>query len=275
MKLFFKLLRKMPYWSIAGFLSIIGVFLFFILSKRRKIGLNNIEFALKVDKKQARHILLKTYLYFAKMAAMNIKHLGDKNFVKKHFKIEGLEHFKEALSQNKGVMFTTAHFGNFEMLVCGFAILEHPINVMVRPLDNVSLEDIVLNLRQSCSNKIVSSRFSTFDFIKMLQNGQILGILADQYGGSKGLEVEFFGKKAKSSEGIAILSYKNKTPILPAYLKEEGKALTIVIQKPIYPPNEPFKQALYTIMRSIYSEFENWIKKEPEKYLWMHNRWKT
>ncbi len=240
-----------------------------------KIGLKNIEFALKVDRKIAKHILLKTYLYFAKMVSINIKYLGNKNFVKKHFKIEGLENFKEALSQNKGIMFTTAHFGNFEMLVCGFAILEQPINVMVRPLDNIRLDEIVSNLRQACGNSIVSSRFSTFDFIKMLQNGQILGILADQYGGSKGLEVEFFGKKAKSSEGIAILSYKNKTPILPAYLKEEGKTFTIVIQKPIYPPNEPFKQAVYTIMRNIYAEFENWIKKEPTKYLWMHNRWKA
>jgi KDO2-lipid IV(A) lauroyltransferase len=109
----------------------------------------------------------------------------------------------------------------------------------------------------------------------MLQNRQIVGILADQYGGSKGLEVEFLGRSAKSSEGIALLSYKNKTPILPAYLKEEGKTYTIVIQKPIYPTNEPFKQAIHTIMRSIYAEFEEWIKKEPTKYLWMHNRWKT
>lgn len=275
MKFIFKLLKLLPYNIIKILLSFIAVLMYFALASRRKIGLKNIELALAVERVRAKKILFNTYLYFAKMVALNIKYLGDKKFIEKHFKIQGLENFEEALSHNKGVMFTTAHFGNFEMLVCGFAILKQPINVMVRPLDNKALDKLVLTLRQSCGNRVVSSRLSTFDFLRMLQNRKIIGILADQYGGSKGLDVEFFGRTAKSSEGIALLSYKNKTPILPAYLKEEGTTYTIVIQKPIYPPNEPFRQALYTIMRSIYAEFEGWIKKEPTKYLWMHNRWKT
>ncbi|PMP89400.1 MAG: hypothetical protein C0173_05730 [Desulfurella sp.] len=275
MKFIFRLFRALPYHILVCFFSIISILLYFILTSRRKIGLKNIELALGVDRAKAKNILFKTYLYFAKMVAINIKYLGNKKFIEKHFKIEGLENFEEALAHNRGVIFTTAHFGNFEMLVCGFAVLKQSINVMVRPLDNMALDRLVLNLRQSCGNNIVSSRLLTFEFLNMLKKNQILGILADQYGGSKGLEVDFFGKKAKSSEGIAILSYKNKTPILPAYLKEEGKTYKIVIKKPIYPKDEPFRQAVYTIMRSIYAEFEDWIKKEPTKYLWMHNRWKT
>jgi KDO2-lipid IV(A) lauroyltransferase len=275
MKYISRLLRLLPYSIIKALLGCLAIFLYFVLTSRRKIGLKNIELALGVDRAKAKKILFHTYLYFAKMVSLNIKYLGDKKFIEKHFRIEGIENFEEALSYNKGVMFTTAHFGNFEMLVCGFAVLKKPINVMVRPLDNKALDKLVLDLRQSCGNMVVSSRLSTFDFLKMLQNGQIVGILADQYGGSKGLDVEFFGRSTKSSEGIALLSYKNKIPILPAYLKEEGKIFTIVIQKPIYPTGEPFRKATYTIMRSIYAEFENWIKKEPTKYLWMHNRWKT
>jgi len=275
MKCIYRLLRLLPYSIIKAMFGFVAVLMYFALTSRRKIGLKNIELALGVDRAKAKKILFNTYLYFARMVSLNVKHLGDKKFIEKHFRIEGLENFEEALSHNKGVMFTTAHFGNFEMLVCGFAILKRPINVMVRPLDNKALDKLVLDIRQSCGNRVVSARLSTFDFLKMLQDRQIVGILADQYGGSKGLEVEFLGRSAKSSEGIALLSYKNKTPILPAYLKEEGKTYTIVIQKPIYPTDEPFKQAIHTIMRSIYAEFEEWIKKEPTKYLWMHNRWKT
>ncbi len=274
MKVLFKLLRILPYWLIRLLTSIVAILLYFVLKSRRKIGLENIKLALGYSTTQAKRILFKTYLYFAKMVALNIKYLGNKRFIERHFSIEGLENFKQAMSYSNTVIFTTAHFGNFEMLVCAFAALKQPITVMVRPLDNAALDNIVWKLRQSCGNEIVSARLSTFDFAKMLKNNNILGILADQYGGAKGLEVEFFRRPAKCSEGIAVLSYKNKTPILPAYLKEEGDRFTIVIEKPIYPPDEPFKQALHTIMRSIYIEFENWIKREPTKYLWMHNRWK-
>ena len=275
MKCIYRLLRLLPYSILKAIFNFVAVLMYLVLTNRRKIGLKNIELALGVDRAKSKKILFSTYLYFSRMVSLNIKYLGDKKFIEKHFRIEGLENFEEALSCNRGVMFTTAHFGNFEMLVCGFAFLKQPINIMVRPLDNKALDKLVLDIRQSCGNRVVSARLSTFDFLKMLQDRQIIGILTDQYGGSRGLDVEFFGRSAKSSEGIALLSYRNKTPILPAYLKEEGKTYTIVIQKPIYPPNEPFKQALYTIMRSIYAEFEDWIRKEPTKYLWMHNRWKT
>ncbi len=274
MKVLFKLFRLLPYWLTRLLMSNVAILLYFVLTRRKKIGLENIELALGCNTTEAKRILFKTYLYFAKMVALNIKYLGNKDFIKRHFSIEGLENFKQAMSYSNTVIFTTAHFGNFEMLVCAFAILEQPITVMVRPLDNAALDNIVWSLRESCGNEIVSARLSTFNFTKMLKNNNILGILSDQYGGAKGLEVEFFGRPAKCSEGIAVLSYKNKTPILPAYLKEENGRFTIVIEKPIYSPNEPFKQALHTIMRNIYIEFEKWIKNEPTKYLWMHNRWK-
>ncbi len=272
MRTIFKILRSMP----LGFLKFISYFaimvVYALLSKRRKLAQNNIKMAIGGNYKK---IAFQTYIYFAKMIAVNIKYLGNKEYVKKNVKVTGIENYEYAKSLNRGVIFTTAHFGNWEMMVCAFAYLHEPIYVMVRPLDNKNIDELVEEIRSSCGNKILSKRASSFSFIKLLRKNKTLGILVDQASSDDSFKIDFFNRKARVSEGIGVFSHKLKVPILPAYMNENEGKYEIVIEKPILPENtDSFKKDVEEIMKKVYSRFEEWIRKEPEKYLWMHNRWK-
>ncbi len=272
MKIVFSILRFLPLCFLKAFFSFAMLVVYIVLTKRRKIAQNNIKFAIG---RNYRRITLKTYLYFGKIMALNIKYLGNRNFIRKHFKITGIDNYIYAKSFNKGIIFTTAHFGNWEMMVCAFAILVEPINIMVRPLDNEYIDRIVEDIRSSCGNKVLSSRMSAFSFIKLLKKGESLGILIDQAGGDGSIKVDFFKRRAKVSESIALFSLKLGVPIVPAYLKECEDGFEIVVEKPIIAKKGgELKKGMEEIMQNVYSRFENWIRKEPEKYLWMHNRWK-
>ncbi len=273
MKIVFGILRAMPLWFLNIFFSFLMLVVYAAIPKRRKITQNNIKMAIGGNYKKA---AVKTYLYFGRMIALNVKYLGDKKFILEHFKVTGMENYEYAKSLNKGIIVTTAHFGNWEMMVCAFGLLYEPVKIMARPMDNKSLDKLVNGIRESCKNRVLSARMSAFSFIKLLKKNEVLGVLIDQAGGDGSFRVDFFGKKAKVSESIALFSYKLGTPILPAYMKEHGDGtFEIIIEKPIVSHRLcDMKKDVEETMRNVYSRFEEWITKEPEKYLWMHNRWK-
>ena len=272
MRTIFKILRSLPL-SILKFISYgVIMIIYIVMPRRRRLAQNNIKMAIGGNYKKT---AIKTYLYFAKMIAVNIKYLGDKDFIKKHVKVTGIENYRYAKSLNSGVIFTTAHFGNWELMVCAFAFLYEPIYVMARPLDNKSVDNIIEEIRSSCGNIILSSRLSSFSFIKLLRKNKILGVLVDQASSDDSFKIDFFNRKARVSEGIGVFSHKLNVPILPAYMKEDKNGYEIVIEEPILPvKSDDFKKDVEEIMKKVYNRFEEWIRKEPEKYLWLHNRWK-
>ena len=272
MRTIFKILRSLPL-SILKFISYgVIMIIYIVMPRRRKLAQNNIKMAIGGNYKKT---AVKTYLYFAKMIAVNIKYLGNKDFVKKYVRVTGIENYRYAKSLNNGVIVTTAHFGNWEMMVCAFAFLYEPIYVMARPLDNKSVDNLVEEIRSSCGNTILSKRLSAFSFIKILRKGKILGVLVDQASSDDSFKIDFFNRKARVSEGIGVFSHKLNVPILPVYMKEDKNGYEIVIEEPILPvKSDDFKKDVEEIMKKVYSRFEEWIRKEPEKYLWLHNRWK-
>ncbi len=268
----FRLLRSMPLGFLNLFFSFVMFIVYIALPKRRRLACENIKLAIKGNYKKT---AIRTYLYFAKMVALNVKYLGSEDFIKKHVTIKGIENYHYAKSLNKGIIFTTAHFGNWEMLACSFAFLCEPINIMVRPLDAKKADQLVESARSSCGNKILSSRLSVFSFAKLLRQNKTLGVLVDQASSDDSFKIDFFNRKARVSEAIAIFSYRLGVPILPAYMKEYSDRFEIVIEKPIFAKqSDDFNREIKNTMKKVYERFENWIKNDPEKYFWIHNRWK-
>ncbi len=273
MNLLYNIFRITPKPILRGFFILVALVFYLTLPKKRKIAETNIKNAIGGNYKK---ITLKTYLYFSKMLTDIVKYLGDKDFLTKHVKIKGLENYEYAKSLNKGVIFTTAHFGNWELMVCAFAFLVEPISIIARPIDNKSANDLIEKKRTACGNKLLSSKTeNSFTFIKILKKNGTLGILTDQARRKDTLKIKFFQRDARISEGAALFAYKLGTPILPAYMKENGDTFEIIIEKPIFAKKtENIEDAIKSTMQDIHRRFEEWIRREPYKYLWMHNRWK-
>ena len=63
--------------------------------------------------------------------------------VSKWIRYEGFEHFARAKVRGKGVLFATAHMGNWELSAFAHALLAEPMAVVVRPLDNPGIDQLV------------------------------------------------------------------------------------------------------------------------------------
>lgn len=270
----FSISKSLPHGSLNSISSFLGNTLFVISSRRRNIAINNIHNALNIkDDREARDIAMKsfksfflTFLETQKVHSMltdnRLRQIGDK-FLKA----------KEIHDNTKGCIFVTPHLGNWELLPYIFSLVNIPLTVVVRPLDNPYIERL-LN-REKSGQVIVSRRDSIFILKRMLRDGRSIGMLPDQ-STMRGLSVDFFGRKATTTPLPAILAISCRRPIVVVSCCRGDGYLEGFVSKPIFPDYGSNKrQEIVRLTIEMNHVMEEVISRYPEQYLWMHNRWKT
>src|SRR5438477_9301636 len=86
---------------------------------------------------------------FARFPRMDRDNIGD------WIRYEGFEHFENARRLGKGVLFATAHLGNWELSAFAHALLAAPMHVVVRPLDNRYIDALVTERRGLSGNQLI------------------------------------------------------------------------------------------------------------------------
>ena len=112
----------------------------------------------------------------------------------------------------------------------------------------------------------------------MLEKNGIVGFTADQNAGKKGIFVDFFGRKASAYKSIALLAMQFEVPVIIGYARRVGDRFRFRCgaQDIIYPEDwksqeDPLRYITQRYTRAI----EDFIRVEPDQYLWVHRRWKT
>src|SRR5947209_9205335 len=93
---------------------------------------------------------------------------------------EGVEHVEAAHRAGHGVLFATAHLGNWELSAYAHALLAAPMHVVVRPLDNPLIDRMVERRRAGSGNRLIYKKDYARAILKALAANQAVGILIDQ-----------------------------------------------------------------------------------------------
>jgi len=191
--------------------------------------------------------------------------------------IEGLEHYTAAERNKKGIIFLTAHFGNWEWMATSFPLYAKSTYVVARPLDNPYLNRMINAWRERYGNKVLNKRSSAAEMMRLLKAGEAIGILLDQNTAeSEAVFVDFFGRPAATHKGMAILALRTGAAVLPAFnIREEGRC-RVIIQKPLDivrtgDLERDIREATALFTRAI----ESAVRSRPDHWLWVHRRWKT
>jgi KDO2-lipid IV(A) lauroyltransferase len=178
--------------------------------------------------------------------------------------------------QSGGCIFVTPHLGNWELLPAVSAAAGIPLVIVARPLANRHLERLFYRSRVASGQLVVPKKNSLLLLQRTLQRGRSIGLLADQ-ATVKGLSVEFFGRSATTTPVPALLAVTKNRPVVvvaccrTGYLRYAG-----YVFDPIVPdPAASEKEELFRITREMNAAMEAVIRRHPEQYLWMHDRWKT
>ena len=120
----------------------------------------------------------------------------------------------------------------------------------------------------------------TLSFIlrEALRKGRSVAILADQNAGGEGIDAPFFGKPARTTPAPAALAVLYNRPIvlISCLRKGDGRRYEVLVSEPIVPDMDAqsAKGEIERLTRVVNVETENFIRKGPEQYLWIHDRWK-
>jgi len=186
---------------------------------------------------------------------------------------DGLEHYLEAKKSGRGILFATAHFGNWELSAFAHALMTEPMHVMIRPLDNPAVDRLVEERRQLSGNHLISKRDAARAVLRALQQNQAVGILIDQNTSiDEGVFVDFFGIPACANSGFAKIAARTGAVVIPGFAvwsESEGRYV-LRFYPPVAMTGDPAEDT-----QRLHRKLEEAIREYPGQWLWIHRRWKT
>jgi Kdo2-lipid IVA lauroyltransferase/acyltransferase len=186
---------------------------------------------------------------------------------------EGLEHYQEAKKSGRGVLFATAHMGNWELSAFAHALMTEPMNVVIRPLDDPKVDRLVEQRRQLSGNKLIEKKDGARAILRALQQNEAVGILMDQNTSlQEGVFVNFFGTPACANAAFAKIAHRTGAAVIPGFalwLESENRYV-LRFYPPVQITGDPTEdtQRLHAILEAVIREY-------PGQWLWIHRRWKT
>jgi KDO2-lipid IV(A) lauroyltransferase len=208
--------------------------------------------------------ILLTVARFPHITQNNVRDLID---------YEGLHHFTEAKQRGRGVLFATAHLGNWELSAFAHALLTEPMDVVVRPLDNPHIDKLVERRRTLSGNTVIGKRDVVRGILRALARNRAVGVLIDQNASpEEGVFVDFFGLQASAHAGFARLAHRSGAAVIPGFALWCPEKKRYVLR--FYPPvliSGDTQLDTAKIQRAI----EDVVRAHPDQWLWIHRRWKT
>lgn len=274
-----KISKFLPKFAVFALLKFFAVILFWVLKSRRKLAINNILAAYKdFDFKKAKSLAKANFISISQTVAEVLLLINDRinlDDVMQNGE-SAVKKVKELTKNNKnGIIFVTAHFGNWEFLAHYFATKGFPVSVVGRYGNNSLIEDnITFPFRHKFGNDLIYKDDAMRNMIKLLKNHGNLGILTDQKTGN--FKAEFFGRQCYTTKSVATLFLKFNPMIIPIFAKRIDKTkFEIIVEKfPEIPSNLSKNEAELFITQTCNDIFENIVRSAPEQWFWMHNRWR-
>jgi len=189
--------------------------------------------------------------------------------------IKNSEYLDLIHNNNGSKIFISAHIGNWEITRNHLLREGFTLHSVYRQANNKIIDKYIQKKRTN-NNAFFYKKGSDSakNMIRVLKNGGDLALLVDQRD-SSGPLINFFNKKAFASDGFANLALKYKTMICPVYsIRNKNGSFEFIYEKPLefYQYKNLDAKGL---VQKIYGEyFEKWIYKNPEQWLWAHDRWK-
>ncbi|MCK9273526.1 MAG: lysophospholipid acyltransferase family protein [Syntrophales bacterium] len=191
--------------------------------------------------------------------------------------IEDPDNILNALGREPYLIFT-GHLGNWELLAATLALLARPISVIYRPLDNSILENLVSWIRTSKGNRILPKDKAMRSILRDLHENKMVGMLIDQnVTWQEGVFVDFFSQPACTTDGLALIALHTDIPVIPVFmLRVPSGKYRLVVGSPVeIKKTGKKKEDVITNTEIFTGIIEEVVKKYPDQWLWIHQRWKT
>ncbi len=290
------MLDRLQYWVVAAVVRVIGALprplahaagisigklVYHLYPRLRRVGRRNLELAFpEKTAAERRNILRDVYVSLGRL-------LGEAclfpNYTEANASeiavYQGFENFDNAEKRGKGVLLLTGHFGGWEVGSFFHSLCGHPMQIVVRPLDNPYLDALVMRCRALHGNSMIGKQEFARGLIAAMRNNQTVGILMDtNMTPPQGVFVDFFGIPACTASGLARVALHTRATVVPAFTIWDPvlRKYRVEFDRPVELVRTGNDEADATANTARFTRIiEEYVRRYPDQWLWVHRRWKT
>ncbi len=246
------------------------------LFRSKNICLSNLSIAFpKMSNEDKENIIKKMWNNYGKIFAeyMFISNFRKKTRYSQNILIENQDELDQIKNSNQPVIFISGHFNNFELMAMHIEKSGVDLAAIYRPLNNKFLNLIMEKIRKKyiCKNQIEKGIAGTKKLLQYFKSGKSIALMIDQRV-SEGIRCNLFGQKALTTTIPAQFVKKFNAKIVPIHIERmEFDKFKLKVLKPLVFKKE---ESIDNITLELNKFLEKMISKNPEQWIWTHNRWK-
>jgi KDO2-lipid IV(A) lauroyltransferase len=273
-------LRILPLSFVHWLARCLGTFAFDVVRIRRRVTLANLRAALggHYIERQLVGIARSCYRNFActffEFALTPHKSTDD---LTRFMTVTPREPIAEAAALEKGIVYLTGHTGNWELLGAVMGQIDRSVKILVGDQKNLLVDRYAKRQRAKMGMEMIEIGSSMREVMRTLKRDGRVALVADQDGGPDGIFLDFLGRPASYQVGPARFAYRTGAPIVIGLARRLGGGRH---EARLYPPiipdrSRPEEEETRRILTEYTRILEDFIRRHPDQWFWMHRRWKT
>ena len=175
-------------------------------------------------------------------------------------------------------MCVTAHLGNWEVLGQAVNAAGYAMHSVAAPLENPEVDALFVPMRQLTGQRILPKHGVLRAMLKVLRDGERVGILLDQNTKPSrgGVFFPFFGRPVPVAVGPAALALRTRSRITMGYcLPRRDGHYEVYVGAHFLPEQEgDGQEETDALTAQILGKIEEAVRRDPGCWLWMYKRWK-
>jgi lipopolysaccharide heptosyltransferase II len=267
----------LPLRLLFDFGQFVGVCAWMFSGKYRRLATRNLEIAF-ANEKSPRELRQLVRRHFQRLGAnllcsAKLTQMSPEKILER-VEVENTESMAREFRAGVPVVLVLSHLGTWEV----FAQLMPKFFGFVRGasvyqgLGNRFVDKHVRRTRSQIGLELFNRHDGFEPVIELLRSGGGVGVLSDQHAGDHGVWTPFFGRLASTSPLPALLAKRTRAALIAAGVYTIGRARWRMVF------TERFDEtgaSVAVLTSTINRVIEEQIRRAPEDWFWVHNRWKT
>ena len=278
---FEKFLMLLPHaWRKAFFTGLANI-AYRIDKKHRLVIKQNLEFIYgdRADEK----LIEEVSRYAYKNLALNVLFTMERRYMsldefQKKVTLVNVEHVQKILDEGRPIIYTAAHFGQWELGGSAISAFVEPLAVIYKVMSNPHFEKYLLESRAKFGITNVAHHGALKPLMKQLRKKSSIALLGDTKSSERdGILVDFLGKRAYQVSTPAVLARKLNAAIIPvASFTDDHEHYTVKFYDEIDVHTiEDESEAVLQGTQALADWLTQLIDEDPKQWFWLHRRWKN
>lgn len=276
------LLSILPFWVLYGLADFLFIIIYYVVRYRRKIVRKNLVNSFpEKTLKEIKSIERKFYRWFCDYLFETFKLLSisDKNLLK-HIDFVGLEGLEDAFDRGQDCATILGHYCNWEWLsATGLGYKRHPeaiTGLIYHRLRSKAMDRLFLKLRNAHKGFCVKKAYTLRTVVRLKKENKrnMFGYISDQTPKWDNIHLwlEFLNQDTPVFTGGERIMRMMDNAVFYVDMRRTKRGHYVANFIPITLHAKQTDE--FFIVRQFFSMLEQSIRREPQFYLWTHNRWK-